>query len=95
MKKTKPTPPIPARSAGRPKLPRGGFSPAAIRMALASRGFTGSWLVARLEAEGARVDRRRVYGWLRGADIPPPGTKTLKAMASILGVKQSSLRGDE
>jgi len=88
-------PAIPARSAGRPKLPRGGYDPKAIRLALASRGFTGAWLIARLEAEGSPVDRRRVYGGVRGADMPGPDAKTIKAMASILGITQTVIRGKE
>jgi len=94
MKKTKTAPPVPPRNVGRPRLPRGGYSPTAIRVTLAARGLTGAWLVARLEAEGTPVDRRRVYGWMRGADIPPPSPATIKAMASILGVTQAQLRAE-
>lgn len=94
MKKTKKkaAPAVPPRSVGRPRSPRGGFDPVAIRTTLAARGLTGAWLIKRLEAEGYPVDRRRVYGWMRGADIPSPPAEVLKAIAGILGVTQAQLR---
>jgi len=88
----KPKPPIPSRAPGRPRSPRGGINAEALRVILAARGLTGAWLVARMAAEGAAVDRRRIYGWMRGADIAAPDAGTIKAMASILGVSQRQLR---
>ncbi len=89
---TKPRPELPRRSRGRPRKSRGDFSAIALRTTLASRGFAGSWLIAQLDARGLTIDRRRVYGWIRGADIPSPDARTVAAIAEILGVTQKHLK---